>query len=67
MEAGSLRTQLSRDTEAKEEEIARLRDTLTKRENALQQQLEEEYATSKNALKVLVISTTIIYMYDCFI
>ena len=55
MEAGSLRTQLVRDSEAREEETAGLRETLTKRVNALQEQLEEEYSTSKSALKVVII------------
>ncbi|KAL5255542.1 hypothetical protein ACHWQZ_G010943 [Mnemiopsis leidyi] len=51
MEAGSLRAQLAHDNDAKEEEISTLRDTLNKRINSLQDQLEEEYATSKTALK----------------
>ena len=52
MEAGSLRAQLAHDNDAKEEEISTLRDTLNKRISSLQDQLEEEYATSKTALKV---------------
>ena len=55
MEAGSLRAQLGHDSEAKEEEIASLRETLTKRITGLEAQLEDEYETSKNALKVSVI------------
>ncbi|XP_063674663.1 unconventional myosin-XVIIIa-like isoform X2 [Bolinopsis microptera] len=51
MEAGSLRAQLTHDNDAKEEEISTLRDTLNKRINSLQDQLEEEYTTSKTALK----------------
>ena len=56
MEAGSLRAQLTHDNDAKEEEISTLRDTLNKRINSLQDQLEEEYTTSKTALKVSTIT-----------